>query len=176
MCPQGRPLQTCWPATCTSCRPTPCEEQLPRRTAWPPPINRYVFGEAGYSGRMHQASVTCHCGALQGFQTLLEEAVLANSGIDIPAMEDAYVALVDAPPAVSRASAGACPADSLAIAAHDAGGALPVSPASLVDFRALICRLTAQQRSIAAMKKQARNHSAGLQLCTDMHAHSFTGN
>ena len=103
----------------------------------------------------HQAFVTCPCGAAQGFQSLLEEAVLANSSIGIPAMEDAYVALVDAPPTAF----GATSADSLAVAAHAAGGAsaLTAGPPSLADLRSLICRLTAQQRRIAAMKKQARS-------------------
>lgn len=95
----------------------------------------------------------------------------------MPAMEDAYIALVDAPPAVLGAPAGAFPADSLAVAALSAGGvsALSAGPPSLAGFRALICCLTAQQRSIAAMKKQARNYSAGLQLCTDMRTRSVTG-
>ena len=50
------------------------------------------------------------------------------------------------------------PAEAMAIAVHEEIGAsaLSAGPPSLAGFRTLICRLTAQQRSIAAMKKQAR--------------------
>ena len=50
------------------------------------------------------------------------------------------------------------PAEPLAIPVHEEVGAsaLSAGPPSLADFRALLCRLTAQQRSIAAMKQQAR--------------------
>ncbi|KAK9840828.1 hypothetical protein WJX81_007516 [Elliptochloris bilobata] len=93
----------------------------------------------------------------QGFQPLLEEAVLANRSTDIAAMETAYVTFVDSTPAASFAALSWTPAaGSTAGRAPGAGKAAPLPgvPPSLASFCALISRLTEQQRSIAAMKKQ----------------------
>ena len=82
---------------------------------------------------------------------MLEEAVLANSSVDIPAMEAAYVALMDAPAAPCAAAVAGRPADSAEKPTVEAEE-LP----SLASFRELISRLTEQQRSIANLKQQAR--------------------
>ena len=95
--------------------------------------------------------------AAQGYQWLLEEAVLANSSVDIPAMEAAYVALMDAPAAPCGAAGAGRPADSAEKPTVEAEE-LP----SLASFRELISRLTEQQRSIATLKQQARSQNTVL--------------
>ncbi len=68
--------------------------------------------------------------------------MLANGSVDIPAMEAAYTAAMDAPPAAPGRAADAGSASSA-----DAAGGLE----SLAGFRALIHRLTEQQASITGL-------------------------
>lgn len=89
---------------------------------------------------------------VQGFQPLLEAAVVANRSVDIPAMEANYIALLDSSQSVYQAGYAAPESVSAA------GGPATLSPAlpSLADFRTLLTHLTEQQDSIAQLKIKAR--------------------
>jgi hypothetical protein len=88
------------------------------------------------------------CCRTQAYQPLLEAAVLANGSVDIAAMETAYTAAMEAPPAAPGRAAGAGSASSA-----DAGGRLE----SLAGFCALIHRLTEQQASITGLTLEVQS-------------------
>lgn len=72
--------------------------------------------------------------------------MLANRSVDIPAMEAAYTATLEAPPTAAARAASAASVAPPVLSAGAAG-----EPESLDGFRALMRCLTEQQTSITGM-------------------------